>query len=231
MEKASSLIAGNQDKIVSGHISMMPGTIGTVMHAIAIKFFGTDIYDWEPETVAMEFYDEFGVEPYEGNIEKLNAILSTVSSDAFYQDWVAYAKVCSVLSGENDIDDLEEITVEELAWGVMEMSLNDDDFDKTKFSSDVKTLTGTILDANGYVKPPPQLSFATMPYRYWGDSYGPDINKEVNNTNYNTGLLAQYLHDQILTMYKQMKLLPWLDQTDFRMIIQAASDQLNAIRN
>jgi len=230
MEKASALITSNQEKMVAGRISMMPGTIGTVMHAIAIKFFGTDIYDWEPETIAMEFQDEFGVEPYEGNIEKLNAILATVSSDAFYDDWVAYTKVCSVLSGENDIEDLAEVTVEELAWGVMEISLNDEDFNKIKFSSDVKTLTGVVLHENGYVKPPPQLSFATMPYRYWGDSYGPDINKEINNTTYNSQLLAQYLHDQILTMYKQMKLLPWLDQTDFSMIIRAASDQLNIVR-
>jgi hypothetical protein len=230
MEKASSLIVSNQDRLVSGRIAMTPGTMGTVMHAIAIKFFGTDIYDWEPETIAMEFQDEFGVKPDEDNIEKLCAILSSVSSDAFYEDWVAYIKVCSVLSGENDIEDLVDVTVEELAWGVMEVSLNDDDFSKSKFSPDVATLTGVVLDDNGYTHAPPQLSFAKLPERYRGSDFGPDIKNDARYSNYNAGLLAEYLHDQVVTIYQQIKALPWLEENDFKMIIQTATQQLNLAR-
>jgi len=230
MQKASAIISNSNDKRIAGHICITPGTMGTIMHAIAMKFFGPDIYSWEPETVAMEFDEEFGIQSYDGNIDKLNAILSSVSSDSFYDDWVAYTQVCSTLSGENTIEELAEVTVEELAWGVMEMSLNDEDYRKTRFSADICVLTGQVLDQNGYVFPPPQLSFAKLPSRYMGSTYEADINKEKNNTTLHAALLAEYLRDQALTLYKQMKMLPWIDEQDFKLALRTASEQLNLSR-
>lgn len=232
MEKASSLLRGSRkDKEAAARICQIPGTMGTIMHAIALHFFGTDVYEWEPETIDMEFEEEFGVIPYEGNINKLNAILSSVASDSFYNDWVAYLNVCTTLSGENDAEDLLDLTVEELAWGVMEISLNDEDYDPKLFHSDIRALTGIVLDEEGYFSPPPQLSFAKMPYRYFGDDYGPDINKQKVNSEHSVRLLSEYLQNQVLTLYKQIKVIPWLDESDFSLAIREASNQLTKLKN
>jgi len=225
MDKLSGLV-GRSDKVVAARISMIPGTLGTIMHAIAFRLFGADIYSWEPETLHMEFVDELGVQPHESNMEKLHAIVSTVASDSFYNDWAAYVSVCSILSGENSPEEIYDLTPYELTWGCLEISLNDEDYSKSLFSPDICTITGITLDEEGIVKPPSILSFAKMPYRYDGSTYGPDINREVNQSTHALDLLSEYMRDQLVTLNKQMRNLPWLSEEEVQMALHKAKETI-----
>jgi hypothetical protein len=223
MASAAKMIGGDHKKIAA-RIVQIPGTLGTIMHSVALSVFGPEIYEWEPETIAMEFQDELGVYPYESNLDKLNAILSGVSSDAFYKDWVAFVSICSVLSGENDPEEIYDLTPYELAWGCVEMALNDEDYSKSLFSDDIKTLVGVVLDEEGLVKPPSYLSFAKLPERYMGSTYGPEINNEVRYSEHASNLMTEYLQSQVVTLYNQMTVLPWLDENDIRAALSQAKE-------
>ena len=221
-------MTGEHKKIAS-RIVMIPGTLGTIMHSIAYSLFDTEIYAWEPETLEMELQEELGVVPYVSNMDKLNAIVSGVASDAFYNDWVAYVTICSILSGENEPDEIYDLTSYELAWGCVEMALNDEDYDKGLFAPQIQSLTGVVLHEEGFVKPPSYLSFAKMPERYWGSTYGPEINNEVRFSEHSSALMTEYLQSQIVTLYNQTKVLPWLDETDVKLLFHNAKQIISSI--
>jgi len=159
-----------KDQEVAGRIMATPGTMATVSHAIALHFFGTDIYEWEPETLAMELTDTLDVKIDEENLDRLHSIISSITSNSFYKDWVAFTAVCSVLNNENDPDELAEMTVAEFTWGIIEVSLNDDD---------------------------------------------------VN----------EYIRDQSVLLFKQIKMLPWISEDQLEDIVNNLSSEINSVAN
>lgn len=219
-----------KDQEVAGRIMSTPGTMATVSHAIALHFFGSDIYEWEPETLSMELTDTLDVKIDEENLDRLHAIISAITSNSFYKDWVAFTAVCSILNGENDPEELAEMTVAEFAWGVIEVGLNDDDVNEL-FSPDVSALVGTVLDEEGFTSPPPHLSFAKMPERYIGSTFGPEMNQMESKSNYSMGLLSEYIRDQSVLLFKQIKMLPWISDEELENIVDSLSSEINSVAN
>ena len=173
------LIHKTKDQEVAARIMATPGTMATVSHAIALHFFGEEIYSWEPETLSMELADTLDAQIDEENLDKLHAIISAIVSNGFKKDWVAFTSICSTLNGENDVEDLAEMTVAEFAWGVIEVSLNDDD-DDDLFSPDISSLVGVVLNEEGFSISPDFLSFANQPEKYMGSTSGAEQNNETH---------------------------------------------------
>jgi len=219
-----------KDQEVAGRIMATPGTMATVSHAIALHFLGTDIYEWEPETLAMELTDTLDVKIDEENLDRLHSIISSITSNSFYKDWVAFTAVCSVLNNENDPDELAEMTVAEFTWGIIEVSLNDDD-DSELFSTDISSLVGVVLDQEGFTAPPPQLHFAKMPEKYLGSTYGAEMNQMDSKSDYATGLLNEYIRDQSVLLFKQIKMLPWISEDQLEDIVNNLSSEINSVAN
>jgi len=212
---------------------MTEGTMATILHVAAIKLFDIDVYDWEPETIELELIDELKINKLllpETNLNKLHAIIGAIKSDNFYKDWPSYIQICSALVGEDTMEELADITVEELAWGIIEVALNDDDFSKLSFSPDICALTGIVLDENGYVSPPAQLSFAKMPYRYRGSTPGSEIRHDYRNSKISEDNLSEFLRDQIIVLHKQMKFLPWIDEGSLKLATYEAKKLLDSLK-
>lgn len=223
------LINKTRDQEVAARIMATPGTMATVSHAIALHFFGSEIYTWEPETLAIELADELDIQIDEDNLDRLHAIIAVVSSDSFANDWAAFTAVCSALSGENDPEDIAEMTVAEFAWGVIEVKLNDDD--QYLYSPDISTLVGVVLDQEGFTTPPEQLSFAMMPEKYMGSTYAPEERQLDSASDYQKNLLSEYLRDQALLLYKQIRLIPWLSEEDLNGITEELQTQVSSVAN
>jgi len=224
------LIHKTKDQEVAARIMATPGTMATVSHAIALHFFGEEIYSWEPETLSMELADTLDVQIDEENLDKLHAVISAIVSNGFKKDWVAFTSICSTLNGENDVEDLAEMTVAEFAWGVIEVSLNDDD-DDDLFSPDISSLVGVVLNEEGFSISPDFLSFANLPEKYMGSTSGAEQNKENHESSYQMELLNEYLRDQSLLLFKQIKMLPWISEEDLDSIVDSLSKEIGPVDN
>jgi hypothetical protein len=224
------LIHKTKDQEVAARIMATPGTMATVSHAIALHFFGEEIYSWEPETLSMELADTLDAQIDEENLDKLHAIISAIVSNGFKKDWVAFTSICSTLNGENDVEDLAEMTVAEFAWGVIEVSLNDDD-DDDLFSPDISSLVGVVLNEEGFSISPDFLSFANLPEKYMGSTSGAEQNKENHESSYQMELLNEYLRDQSLLLFKQIKMLPWISEEDLDGIVESMQKEIGPVDN
>lgn len=101
------------------------GTFGTVLHAVCLHSFGETIYDDDPLELYMKLQDRYGAQLCEAGENKLQAMITSVTTDAFYDDAEAFRSIVSALSqGDPGVGGLDDITVAEIFWAIYEVELN-----------------------------------------------------------------------------------------------------------
>lgn len=186
-----------------------PGTMGTVLHSICLREFDAEMYEWEPETLSMEIEDEFGIPACPAAQNRLDALISALVSESFYQDWVAYAMICTSLSSEDGDPDIDgPIPTAMLAWGTLEVKLNDST--PGVWGPEVRRYAGAIQHEDGLVRPLDALSFAKMPSVYQGSTYGPELNQQKAADSEHRAVYETFLEEQSLLLFKQLSFLPWM---------------------
>ena len=141
-------------------------TFATVLLAILLDNFGTDLFEWEADTIKLEIMANYGIEMPDVNHDKIWSLIVVLTTNQFYVSWELYMAICSALMNqEPDFSSFAPADPEELAWGVTEVLLNDppDPKDPPEFSNEVERYTGVILHQNSIMEPPKQLGFAEMP--------------------------------------------------------------------
>ena len=102
-----------------------PDTFATVLHAILIKTYGDEINDIDPVEIFLRLGEDYGAEPCEEVENKIQAILLATTTDVFYNDPDAFTAVCETLAnGDPGMEQLEQLTLAEVIWGVYEVELN-----------------------------------------------------------------------------------------------------------
>ena len=111
-------------------------TTATVLHMIILAAYGDEVYgsiengieQAEPVELWMRIKDDFSVNIPESNENKVNALMLALSTEAFYDDPLAFISICNALySGDlGDLVDgaLEDLTMPEMLWGIYEVELN-----------------------------------------------------------------------------------------------------------
>lgn len=125
-----------------------PDTSATLLHAIVRRRYGEDWYLWDPVTVELELRDDYGAEIPAENMDKLCAIQVLITSDAFFRNHEAFMAICSTFSEGNPLFNvMDDVSVEELAWGVTEAAINRE---LLTFSPRIKRSTRELLAQDGY---------------------------------------------------------------------------------
>jgi len=139
-------------------------TFATVLLAILLDSYGTEMFDWEPETLRMEVSDDFNATLPRVNSDKVWGLIVAMTTNQFYLSVEIYRTTCEALMGKDpDFAMFSPSDPEELAWGVTEVILNDPPDPKLgngEFSNEVSRYTGLILSQNGILVPPEPLIFA-----------------------------------------------------------------------
>lgn len=202
-------LRNHPDDIKLKAIISHPGCLATTLHSIFYRTFGEEIYGWSSETLDLEAEDQFGVRMPPENLDKLDALISSLQSEVFYQDWSAFTGVCQVLCGSDDPFSLSDpLMVAEMAWGVLEVQLNDST--PGVWSDEVKRYVGLILHEEGFVSPPGVLRFADMPEVYRGSDSPADMSQEKQADTAHKAVVEQYIEEQSLLLFKQLRALPWM---------------------
>jgi hypothetical protein len=111
-------------------------TTATVLHMIILAAYGDEVYgsvehgieQADPVELWLRIKEDFSVTVPESNENKVNALMLALSTEAFYDDPLAFISICNALySGDlGDLVDgaLEDLTMPEMLWGIYEVELN-----------------------------------------------------------------------------------------------------------
>jgi hypothetical protein len=143
-----------------------PEAFGSSLLAVLVDHFGTEMLEWDPEALRDAVKAEFGVGLSPINEAKVNALVVTLTTDRFYQDYQVFNGVCEALTGDMpDFDQVDVATPEQMAWAITEVSLLDTDR-QPEFGDEVRRYMGVALQEGGVYQPPDVLQIAIMPQVY-----------------------------------------------------------------
>lgn len=119
-----------------------PETCGSVILIILLATYGEEIFDLDPLEIYVRIQEDFHATLTEEGENKLNAIMMALSTNAFYEDPLAFRSISSALY-DGDIGDLvegslEDLTIPEILWAVYEVGLLRDETEETEFSPAVQ---------------------------------------------------------------------------------------------
>ena len=124
------------DKRLAADALADPDTTATVLHMILMAWFGDELHGdpergiepLDPVECWVRVQEDFHVTVPESNENKINGLMLALSTNAFYDDPLAFVSICNALySGElGDLVDgvMEDLTVPEMLWGIYEVELN-----------------------------------------------------------------------------------------------------------
>lgn len=134
----------------------------TTLVALLIDHFGgVEWFEWEPDVLGQEVEDDFKVRmPIEVR-DKIWGLVTALTTDQFYNDAQVFNHVCNALTGgPTPMVNFEPCTLEEAAWSVLEVTLNDFEGDEVpEFGPEVQNFVGQLLREND-LKPFGSLGFA-----------------------------------------------------------------------
>lgn len=194
-----------------------PDTYALVLIAILLDNYGTEWLSWEIDTIEMELQDDFYVDIPQINCDKIQALMTVMTSDIPYRDWVAFNMTCEALN-DNDVDAavFDPVAPEELAWGLTQMAMVEDNNTRPEFDDEVKRYIGVILAEHGIHNPPDVLRLAIMPKTV---SSGMDSDPILNRAMFdkhaeNNSFIMDYLNGNLTRLMEQLNSVPLQHRDD-----------------
>lgn len=136
-------------------------TYATTLLTLFVDTYGTDGISWDPETIILEIYDDFGVQISQGNLDKLMTAITLISSDAFYKSLPDFVAFCNVLNDDlYDPETWDPADAADVAWGITEAALLAPPDEDEPFTDEIRSYIAAVLDAEGIMQPPDILRLA-----------------------------------------------------------------------
>jgi len=198
-------------------------TFGTCLLAIFLDNYGTEAFEWEPDTIRMQIKDDFGAKLPLVNHDKLWSLIVALTTNQFYLSQEIFSQTCRALNGdEAEFDTFSPVDPEDLAWGVAEVVYNDPpdpELGNAEFSHEIARYTGLILSNNGIIEPPKFLAFAEYTsenpvldletaFTDDADMFEAARKKQVDTRAY----LEGYVQERMKQLWEQLQQLPLLNR-------------------
>lgn len=109
-----------------------PETYATTILTVCLIMYKDETFKVDPLVLFQWLLEDFGVHLHQDNENKLQAILTVMTTDFFYTDLDVFKSVCkTLLSGDPGIYDMgvfnDPPTVPEILWGMYEVALVSDE--------------------------------------------------------------------------------------------------------
>lgn len=136
----------------------------TTLVYILVKAYGFECLNWDGVTIQMQVKDDFGVEMPRRIYDKLMGLITALTTDVVYKDVAVFDEIISALTGKGIGVEQDAPAVEDVAWTVAEIQLNDPDpvsrNPQDPWKKDIKRYVRVVLDNEGFSIPPKILEFA-----------------------------------------------------------------------
>lgn len=185
-------------------------TFATTLLAICLDAYDVSVFEYEPETLWAELFDDFDALLPAVNKDKLQALITCYTTNTFWQSWEMFANVCNVLSGSvADFTDFDEVTAEEAIWGIYEVMLNFDE--REEFSNEIRRFLGVVLKRDGVMRPPDVLSIAVSDtpdgLAQWSDD--PEMYNALHDKSKKDNVdLLRWLKERAIALLHEMDTVP-----------------------
>ncbi len=138
-----------------------PKTFATTMLIVFVDRYGTEGFNWDPETIVMEINEDFNVQISQGNLDRLMAAINIVTGEDFYRSLPDFVNLCNILNGDLlDPGEWDPADAEDIAWGVTEAWMLSPPDEEEPFTEEIRAYIGQVLDNEGITNPPDTLRFA-----------------------------------------------------------------------
>jgi hypothetical protein len=163
MIKTQSFMRESQIKAIVQDISIP----ATCLLVLCLDEWGTDMLDWEPETLEQAARMSWNAELPQANRDKIWALITHMTTDAFYSSLEGFIHICNALSGHGvDFEQFDPAEVDEMCWGVTEAFLIAPMEKEDRFTEEIVTYMETRLEYEGFQKVPHMLKkFVQIPAR------------------------------------------------------------------
>ncbi len=140
-----------------------PETFATPLVALCVDTYGTECFEWQPETLVLEINDDFRVTLPGTSLDRLLTGINLITSDSFYKSLPDFVTFCNIMSGDTyDPRTWDPADAAEIAWGITEgllLSPPEDD-DENPFTEEIVAYIGAAIDRAGMIHPPDVLKIA-----------------------------------------------------------------------
>ena len=193
-------------------------TYATVLLLIVMDTYGQEALEWSPATIRMQLEDDFSVPLPDGNLDKIMAAITIVTTNYFYQDPVRFVELCNILSGDDaEHDEFDPADVSEILWGISESFLlwppeKEDDAYDTKFSAEIIEYIRQTLTEEGFLKAPDILGVSGLDETSfvrdtWSDD--PEMYQAIYELHqHKMQDMKFFLHSNFRDLHQQLKVLP-----------------------
>ena len=157
-----------------------PEAFATTLVTLFVDMYGTEGFQWDPETIRMELEEDLHMKVPQANFDRLMAAINLMSSDDFFKSLPDFISYCNILSGDTyDPRNWDPADAAEIAWSMTEALLIQppDDEDENPFSEDIVAYIGQVLNQEGIINPPDILKVAVRdndPARMVAGDYSDD---------------------------------------------------------
>lgn len=136
----------------------------TTLLAALIRLNGAEVLEWDPLTIELEVKEDLGVEMPRKVYDKLLALISALSTDSTYKDVALFDETVNALAGKGVGVERDVPPVDEVAWAVTELRLNDPEpvsrSPEQPFAREIQRYARVVLDDEGMKIAPKALDFA-----------------------------------------------------------------------
>lgn len=141
-------------------------TFATVLLGGAIKLYGVECLNWDGVTLELELKRDFELDIPRVVYDQMQGLITALTTDTVYNDVPTFDQVVNALTRAGVADEQDAPTVEEVAWAVTEIMLNDPEpvgYEKKKipFNEDIRKYCKVILDQEGIIVPPTSLKWVS----------------------------------------------------------------------
>lgn len=201
-----------------------PETMATVAHAILRSRWGDEWYWFDPLTISMDIRDDFKCEPAPEVMDRIAAIQTVMTGDAFFKRIDAFMAVCNAFSsGDPFFGAFDPVTAEEAAWGISEVGMNRD---MLEFSPTIRQYCRTILRQNGYGDSdfPPVFDVVFQDGKPDLGDIGEGLVSDENGA-----ALRKYIEEQASDLASQFDSIPGMENVDRDLLRKGLTKALGSV--
>ena len=177
----------------------------TPLLLLAYQTIEEQIFDLEPETIG-QILKEIDPKTLNRNINKVNAALSLIQSNLFWQDPVTFGFTCRVLNRCPRVSGSPP-NLDDIMWGVTEARLitGDPNAEQAPFSESIKSYVEFLLKKDSIVTEVPTLNFVDAP-EFKNVYDDPEQQLSVfDSSKERVNEMEQEVGTKMVTMLKQIK--------------------------
>jgi hypothetical protein len=119
--------------------------------------FGTEFFDWSPETIQLELEQIFKLKLPRFSLDKIMAAVTLVTTNVFFTNVSRFITLCNILSGDEfQPDEFDPADASEILLGISEAMLiwpPESGNSAEEFSPEIRGYIAEVLKKEGIIRP------------------------------------------------------------------------------